>query len=92
MKQFCEEVLKFLRSEYNDSYRFDIECHVTVPADISSCHEYAKLTVTVTPGYKLVIVNASMQWLFSLYMTGDFIEERKQFRWQKELIDMIEGG
>ena len=92
MKQFCEEVLKFLQSEYNDSYRFDIECHVTVPADISSGYESAKLTITITPCYKLVIVNDSMQWLFSLYLTGEFIEERKQFRWQKELIDMIEGG
>lgn len=88
MKQFCEEVLKFLRLEYDDSYQFEVECRIARP----SIGEMAELTITMNPGYKLKIVNDSMQYIFGWYLSGDYIGERNQYRWQKELIDMIEGG
>lgn len=88
MKQFCKEVLKFLQSEYNDSYRFEIEyCNARPPI----C-EIVKLTIETSPQFKMIITNDSMQYLFGWYLSGEFIEERKQYRWQKELIDMIEGS
>ena len=92
MKQFCEEVLKFLRSEYNDSYQFEVKCWLSCPPGLVRNNEKAELTITMSPCYKLVIVNDSMQYLFGRYRDGEFIEERNQYRWQKELVDMIEGG
>ena len=87
MKQFCQEVLKFLESEYDDSYRFEIEYRIARPP----IYEMAELTIIYSPCYKLKIVNDSMQYLFGWYINGEFIKERDQYRWQKELIDMIEG-
>ena len=92
MEQFCKDVITFLESEYGDSYKFSIERHISAPPSILPGSEHAKLIVTINPGYQLVIVNHSMQRLFDLHTTGVFIEERKQYKWQKELIDMIEGG
>ena len=88
MKQFCEEVLKYLESEYDDSYRFDIELRIARPP----IYDMAELTITVSPNYKLKIVNDSMQYLFGWYINKEYLGERNQYRWQKELIDMIEGG
>lgn len=92
MKQFCEEVLKFLKSEYNDAYQFEIECHLVVPPQILPNKYRAELTIKMNPGYNLKIVNESMQYLFGYYLSGEFLKDREQYRWQKELIDMIEGG
>jgi hypothetical protein len=33
-----------------------------------------------------------MQYIFSWYINGAYMGERNQYRWQKELIDMIEGS
>lgn len=89
-RQFCEDILKFLRSEYNDSYKFEIKHFVVVPPYLIPDNEKINLIITMKPGYELVIVNESIQYLFQLYLSDDFIEERNQYRWQKELIDMIE--
>ena len=88
MKQFCEKALEYLRSEYEDSYLFDIELRRARPP----IGDMAELTITVSPDYKLKLVNDSMQYLFGLYISGEYIGDRNQYRWQKELIDMIEGG
>ena len=88
MKQFCEEVLKFLRSEYDDSYGFDIELRRAIPP----IYDMAELTITVSHNYRIKIVNDSTQYIFSWYLSKEYIGERNQYRWQKELIDMIEGG
>ena len=92
MKQFCEEVLKFLRSEYNDSYQFEVKCWLASPPGLVRNNEKAELIISISPGYKLCIVNDSIQYLFGWYLNGEFIKERNQYRWQKELVDMIEGG
>ena len=93
MKRFCEEVVRFLESEYDDSYRFEIKHWVALPAGlINSNNEKAELTIKMSPHYHLTLVDKSMQYLFGCYRSGEFIEERNQYRWQKELIDMIEGG
>ena len=93
MRQFCEEVLKFLRSEYNDSYQFEVKCWLCAPPRLGVLNnEKAELTITMSPCYRLIIVNENMQYLLGCYLSGEFIEERSQYRWQKELIDMIEGG
>lgn len=88
MKQFCEDVLKFLLSEYNDSYNFAITCQTTM-WDID---DVVELLVEINSHYKIIVSNGSMKDLFYWYLNDEFIHERNQYRWQKELIDMIEGG
>lgn len=91
--KFCEDVIKFLESEYNDSYRFEVKRWVAMPCGlIQGNNEKAELTIKMGPHYQLVIVNENMQYLFGRYRDGEFIEERGQYLWQKELVDMIEGG
>ena len=89
MRQFCEEVLKFLRAEYNDSYKFDIILYKSYGA---LCNDEAELTITVNQDYKIKLKNNSVQFLLGSYYAQEFIEERGLYRWQKELIDIIEGS
>ena len=89
MKQFCKDILEFLRSEYDDAYRFEIEHCPSKQADV---HQTVELSILAGPGYKIKIKNKSMQYIFNLYVSNEYIGERNQYRWQKELIDIIEGG
>jgi 23S rRNA G2069 N7-methylase RlmK/C1962 C5-methylase RlmI len=88
MKRFCEDVLNFLESEYDDSYYFNIEYRKA----LDHKNDSVKLVIELSPRYKTIIDDYAMFCIFGWYRSGDFIEERKQYRWQKELIDMIEGG
>lgn len=88
MRQFCKDVLEYLQSEYDDSYKFEIECRIAR----QPIGEMAELSIITSPNYKLTIVNDSMQYLFGWYVIGEYMGERNQYRWQKELIDMIEGS
>jgi hypothetical protein len=88
MKQFCTDVLKFLESEYSDAYRFEIEYH----AELRHQDDTIELTVALSPNLKRKLSHDIMFYIFGWYLTGEFVEERNQYRWQKELIDMIEGG
>lgn len=91
--EFCEDVIKFLESEYNDSYRFEVKRYVTIPCGlIQGNNEKAELTIKFNNHYSLIVVNENMQYLFCRYRDGEFIEERNCYLWQKELVDMIEGG
>ena len=93
MRQFCEEVLKFLESEYDDSYQFEMRVWTALPAVLTQGNnQKAEITIKISPCYKLIISEDSMQYLFCCYLTSEYIAERNQYRWQKELIDMIEGG
>jgi hypothetical protein len=55
-------------------------------------NQKAELKIKMSPHYSLIVSNDSLQYLFGWYLSGDFIKERNQYCWQKELIDMIEGG
>lgn len=83
--QFCNDVLKFLRSEYSDAYKFTIELY----EQMHSCTAELKIK---SSGFTRIISKCYMNYFYELYKHGDFISERNQFRWQKELIDLIEGG
>lgn len=84
-KQFCEDVLKFLKSEYNDGYEFNIE----LKQDLWSSTVELKIK---SGGFTNTIISSYMSYFFELYRQKEFIEERSQFKWQKELIDLIEGS
>lgn len=86
MREFCEKVLEFLKSEYNDSYEFKLELAVE-KNDYS-----AQLLVKLNNYYTLRVADYWMRQLFLTYRTGEFIEERNQYMWQKELVDIIEGS
>ena len=87
MKQFCKDVLDFLHSEYDDAYAFDLE----VSQDIYNRSEMT-LKINICKGYRIKVAGAYMDYIFSLYRSGEYIQERKRWRWQKELVDIIEGS
>lgn len=88
MRQFCKDVLEFLQKEYDDSYNFSIEYTSALDHDKDS----VKLIIKMCPSYIIKLDEAAMFFVYGWYKVGEYIGERNQYRWQKELIDMIEGG
>ena len=87
MNQFCLDVLEFLNSEYGDGYEFSIEKTKSLNAE-----DNIVLTIKVGRGYFIKADNRSMMFVYGCYRSGEHIGERNQYRWQKELIDIIEGS
>jgi hypothetical protein len=87
MNQFCKDVIKFLQSEYSDAYSFNLIAH----QEISRVKDI-KLEIKICPAYTKIIGGKVMEYIYQLYSVCDYLDDRKQYRWQKELIDMIEGG
>lgn len=87
MEQFCKDVLDFLQSEYSDAYEYDLEVSRSLHSS-----DTVELKIKVNPGYKIKINDYCMQYLFSVYRSGKYFQERHQRQWQKELVDLIEGG
>jgi hypothetical protein len=88
MRQFCKDVLEFLNGEYDDSYNFSIEYNSALDHD----KDTVKLVIKMSPSYTVKLDESSMFFVYGWYKAGEYIGERNQYRWQKELIDMIEGG
>jgi hypothetical protein len=93
MDNFCRSVIDFLQAEYSDAYEYKLEKHVALPPSFAP-YSFPKveLWVKFDPHYTLKVANDNMQYLFHLYNSGEYIEERGQYLWQKELVDMIEGS
>jgi hypothetical protein len=87
MNQFCKDVIKFLQSEYSDAYSFNLIAH----QEISGLKDI-KLEIKIYPAYTKIISGKVMEYIYQLYSVCGYLDDRKQYRWQKELIDMIEGG
>lgn len=87
MNQFCLDVMEFLTSEYNDGYEFNIEVTKSLNAE-----DQITLTIRMGRGYYIKADNRSMMFVYGCYRAGEYIGERNQYRWQKELIDIIEGS
>ena len=87
MNQFCLDVLEFLNSEYGDGYEFSIEKTKSLNTEDS-----VALTIKVGRGYFIKADNRSMMFVYGCYRSGEYIGEHNQYRWQKELIDIIEGS
>lgn len=86
-QQFCKDIIEFLQSEYDDGYSFKLEARKEI-----SGFECLELKIKVGPCFTIKVGNTTMQYIFSLYCSGEYIQERKQWRWQKELINTIEGA
>lgn len=91
MEQFCKEVIRFLQSEYNNNYVFEIE-HFNSTSPRGLFNDNTIELKIKNNGYVRKIADCYMQKLFLLYNSQEFIKERQQYRWQKELIDFIEGS
>jgi hypothetical protein len=87
MNQFCLDVIEFLTSEYNDGYEFNIEVTKSLNAE-----DQITLTIKFGRGYYVKADNRSMMFIYGCYRAGEFLEDRGVFRWQKELVDLIEGS
>ncbi len=87
MEQFYKDVIEFLQSEYNDDYvvNFEVSRAINSP-------DIIELKIKMGHGFVVKITNNSMYYIYWLYMQEQFYPERNQYRWQKELIDMIEGS
>ena len=87
MEQFCKDVIRFLKSLYSDEYYFEIEVG---PA--TGLIDDITLRIETDDNYVRVINGGATQYVYALYRLGGYIEERNQYAWQKELIDIIEGS
>lgn len=87
MNQFCKDVIAFLQSEYNDAYEYKLEISRSLFLE-----DLVELKIKMGPNYKIIINHHCMQYLFNVYRSGKYIQEQKQWQWQKELIDLIEGS
>lgn len=84
MKTFCNEVLAFLESEYSDGYCFKII--------YTNSYDYGpqvELFCKYSDRFMLKVDASRMNWIYMFYRSKKMDKERKQFRWQTELIDII---
>lgn len=87
MEQFCKDVIDFLHSEYGDGYKFKLIAHQEIGGIL-----YIELKIRINNWYTKTIGKSSMDYIRILYHRKTFIDEIKQYEWQKELIDIIEGS
>ena len=86
MRQFCEDILKFLKNEYDESYVFSLERCITL-------NDVDAVKLVIDCGHYKTVLNERVMWyIFGCYRSQEYIGERNQYRWQKELIDIIEGS
>ena len=88
IKQLAKEVLYFLDSQY-DKNTFKFEFNVSYSFDgeeeiwLNVCDKDGKVIKVITSNF--------LKYIFNI-RPMEYIEERKMWLWQKELIDEIEGS
>ncbi len=88
VKQLAKEVLEFLDSQYDRNtfkFRFDVSYSFDGDEEIwlNVCDNDGKIIKVITSNFLKYIFNITPM---------EYIEERKMWLWQKELIDEIEGS
>jgi hypothetical protein len=88
VKQLAKEVLEFLDSQYDRNtfkFRFDVSYSFDGDEEIwlNVCDKDGKVIKVITNNFLKYIFNITPM---------EYIEERKMWLWQKELIDEIEGS
>jgi hypothetical protein len=88
VKQLAKEVLEFLESQYDRNtfkFRFDVSYSFDGDEEIwlNVCDKDGKVIKVITNNFLKYIFNITPM---------EYIEERKMWLWQKELIDEIEGS
>jgi hypothetical protein len=88
VRQLAMEVLEFLDSQYDRNtfkFRFDVSYSFDGDEEIwlNVCDKDGKVIKVITSNF--------LKYIFSI-TPMEYIEERKMWLWQKELIDEIEGS
>ena len=88
VKQLAKEVLEFLDSQYDRNtfkFRFDVSYSFDGDEEIwlNVCDRDGKVIKVITSNF--------LKYIFNI-RPMEYIEERKMWLWQKELIDEIEGS
>ena len=88
VRQLANEVLEFLDSQYDrNTFKFRFDVSYSFDGD-----EEIWLNVYDKDGKVIkVITNNFLKYIFNI-TPMEYIEERKMWLWQKELIDEIEGS
>ena len=88
VKQLAKEVLEFLDSQYDrNTFKFRFDVSYSFDGD-----EEIWLNVYDKDGKVIkVITNNFLKYIFNI-TPMEYIEERRMWLWQKELIDEIEGS
>ena len=86
--QVAKEILSFLDSQYGRAifeFKFNVEYNVDdeVKIWLNVCDKDGKVVKVIT--------NDFLRYIFNIEPM-EYIEERKMWLWQKELIDEIEGS
>ena len=88
VRQLAMEVLEFLNSQYDSNtfkFRFDVSYSFDGDEEIwlNVCDKNGKVIKVITSSF--------LKYIFNI-RPMEYIEERKMWLWQKELIDEIEGS
>ena len=88
VKQLAKEVLEFLDSQYDrNTFKFRFDVSYSFDGD-----EEIWLNVYDKDGKVIKVITSNfLKYIFNI-TPMEYIEERKMWLWQKELIDEIEGG
>ena len=86
--QVAKEILSFLDSQYGRAifeFKFNVEYNIDGEVEIwlNVCDKDGKVVKVIT--------NDFLRYIFNIEPM-EYIEERKMWLWQKELIDEIEGS
>ena len=87
-EQAAREVLEFLDSQYDSNtfkFRFDVSYSFDREEELwlNVCDKDGKVIKVITSNF--------LKYIFNI-RPMEYIEERKMWLWQKELIDEIEGS
>ena len=88
VKQLAKEILEFLDSQYDSgTFKFEFNVSYSFVGDeeiwLNVCDKNGKVLKVITSNFLKYIFNITPM---------EYIEERKMWLWQKELIDEIEGS
>ena len=88
IKQLAKEVLYFLDSQYDkNTFKFEFNVSYSFDGDeeiwLNVCDKNGKVIKVITSNF--------LKYIFNI-RPMEYIEERKMWLWQKELIDEIEGS
>lgn len=90
LKEFLNQATDYLNMEYDNSYKF-----VTEFQERNNQVLYSSVGLIIIVDDHWIIKTFNWEYLkniYNLWLSQSFIEESKQYTWQKELIDIIEGS
>lgn len=87
MEKFYKELDSFIRTTYSDHFHCEWEIDSRLEMFTKE-----KLHIYYDDKYLRTISSRDIEHLLFLFAGGEYIEERQMYLWQKELVDILEGG